>query len=139
MQLDKKYKDDLVQELRFASKKMNEADTIEKKLFFFSATYGITSRINKMSFSKELLLTDFILSQTYQLIFGRYNQIKGGEFTIPLDEAIFKKMSIKVAQMADRIEKNEPFYDILEFFITVGYSTNGAGYYLLLKEQLTYD
>ena len=139
MQLEKIYKDELIKELRFIAKKINEEPNLEKKIFFFSATYGVTSRIMKMSFQRELLLSDFIFTQTHQLMAERFNQIKKGETVIPMEEHVFKKIAIKIAQMADRIEKNEPFYDIIELILTIGFSLNGPGHYLSLKGQLTLD
>ncbi len=58
-------KDELVKELRNVSRKMREEADPSKKVFFYSAAYGIVDRSMRYSFGKELLITNTILNSSH--------------------------------------------------------------------------
>lgn len=61
---------ELVQELRRAENLMRRESSFEKR-YTISAAYGVTNRTFRYSFSKDILLTDFLLQGVYNLLMDR--------------------------------------------------------------------
>ena len=67
MAQDKYFRKELVKELRFVEGLIKKEPSVEKKIYYFSAAYGITSRTYRYAFSKDVLLADYVLQTVHNL------------------------------------------------------------------------
>ncbi len=133
MKLSSEYKNILLDEFRFATKMMKEKSDPEDKLFYFSSTYGVLSRIFNLKFDPELVFIHSILNNAYINILNRLNAIKGGERTVVFPEGYFDKLTEYVEELAEKISKNENVYKALINIGLLTFLTTGNGAYLLQK------
>ncbi len=130
------FRRELVQELRRVENLMRRESSIEKKIYYFSAAYGITSRTFRYSFSKDILLTDFVLQGAYNILMDRLNRLKSGDKTVSLDESIFDGTCDGLKLLADKVESKENLQDALEIIFTATYAATGPGNYLKEKGDM---
>jgi hypothetical protein len=129
MERDDFFKNELVQELRYASNQMRKDLSVEKKIFYFSAAYGITSRTFRYSFSKDVLLADLVCTQVYQMLQARFVQLGGMDVGGQLEKKL-GKLCDELTALADRFESGDSILEPIENILTIGYSTTGNGLYL---------
>ena len=130
------FRRELVQELRRVENLMRRESSFEKKIYYFSAAYGVTSRTFRYSFSKDILLADFVIQGAYNLLMDRTNRLKAGDKTVPLDEVLFEKISDGLKLLADKIEAKENIQGALEIILTAAYAATGPGNYLREKGDI---
>lgn len=135
MKIKKEYKVKIAQEFKNASKYMLQADTPQKKLYFFSATYGILNRILNLEYDTELLFIDFILHRCYDAINSIVVPYMRGEIKIPMPDLIIllDKIAEKINALGDAIEKDGDYIKILMEIVELSYTTTGNGAYLYYK------
>ena len=136
MQHDDFFRRELVQELRRVENLMRRESSVEKKIYYFSAAYGITSRTFRYSFSNDILLTDFVLQGAYNLLKDRLNRLKTGDKTVQLDEIIIERICDGLKLLADRIESKDNLQNALETILSAAYVTTGPGNYLREKNDI---
>ena len=136
MQREEFFKKELVAELRRVERYVREESDIEKKIYFFSAAYGITGRSMRYAFSKDILLADFVLQTTYNLLLDRLNRIRSGEGTVEITEKHFDILCNSLKELARRIEDGKSIEEPLKDILTVGFSVTGPGNYLRIKGEL---
>jgi hypothetical protein len=110
--------------------------SIEKKIYYFSAAYGITNRTFRYSFTKEVLVSDILLNAVYQMLFDRLNSIKGGNNSVPIDPLIFEKICDGLRELANSFESGDSIFEPLKTITATGYSLTGPGNYLREKGDL---
>lgn len=130
------FRKELVEELIRVVKMMKDEANLEKKIYYFSATYGITSRTFRYSFSREVLLADFVLQATHGLLQDRWQRIKNGDSTVELTNELFTKLEDGVTHLIKSIDRKESIQEALEEILVVGFSTTGPGNYLREKGDL---
>ncbi len=136
MQHDDFFRRELVTELRRVENLMRRESSVEKKIYYFSAAYGITSRTFRYSFTKDFLLADFVLQGAYNLLTDRLNRIKAGDNTVLLDDILFEEICDGLKLLADRIESKDNLQNALEKILAAAYVTTGPGNYLREKEDI---
>ena len=136
MTLKEFFKKELVKELRLIEALMKKEENIERKIYYLSAAYGITSRTYRYSFSKDVLLADFVLTTGYQSLSDRLQRIKSGDQTVLIEDIHFEKIEDGLRQLADAFEKDESILEPIENILTAIFSTSGAGNYLREKGLL---
>ncbi len=134
----KYFRKELVKEIRRVVKFIQGEDNIEKKLYYFSASHGITGRTIRYTFSSDILLADLVLNQVYRILLERINRIKIGDPTVNPQDDIFDKLCTGLSLLADRFESEENIQEPLEILLTTAFSTSGPGNYLLEKGDLNY-
>jgi hypothetical protein len=137
MQHDDFFRRELVQELRRVENLMRRESSVEKKIYYFSAAYGITSRTFRYSFSNDILLADFVLQGAYNLLKDRLNRLKTGDKTVQLDEIIIERICDGLKLLADRIESKDNLQNALETILSAAYATTGPGNYLREKNDIS--
>jgi hypothetical protein len=130
------FKKELVTELRNVAGLMENEKNPEKKIYYFSAGYGITSRSYRYAFSNEILLADLVLNASYQTLFDRITRLKSGETTVPLDELTFTKIEEGLWDLAKALETGKPIQKALEQILTASFSVSSPGNYLKEKGML---
>lgn len=130
------FKKELVKELKLIEALMKREENIERKVYLFSAAYGITSRTYRYQFSKDVLLADLVLNTGYQALMDRLQRLKSGDTTVKLEEIHFKKIEDGLRDLANAFENGESVLEALETILTATFSTSGAGNYLREKGML---
>ena len=130
------FKKELVKELRIVARLMKEEKNVEKKLYYFSASYGITNRTYRYAFSGEVLLADLILNTAYQTMLERIKMLKSGDPTVTVDENVFNNVQEGLQVLANAFEENKPIQIPLEKILTAAFSISGPGNYLKEKGML---
>ena len=125
-----------MQELRRVENLMRRESSVEKKIYYFSAAYGITSRTFRYSFSNDILLADFVLQGAYNLLKDRLNRLKAGDKTVQLDDIIIERICDGLKLLADRIESKDNLQNALETILSAAYVTTGPGNYLREKNDI---
>ena len=130
------FKKELIKELKFVEVSMKKEEDIERKIYLFSAAYGITSRTYRYNFSNDVLLADLVLNNSYQALFDRAQRIKTGDTTVKLEQIHFEKIEEGLRQLVKAFEEGESILEPLETILTSTFSTSGSGNYLREKGLL---
>jgi hypothetical protein len=135
-QREEQFKKELVEELRRVITFVRNEPDFERKIYFFSAAYGIMGRTFRYAFSKDVLLADFVLTTTYNLLQDRLMRLKAGDPTVAFDRIWLDRICDELDNLATKFEANETIFEPLQNIMTIGYSTTGTGNYLRQKGDL---
>lgn len=133
MKLSSEHKKIILEEFDFAVKKMKESQTQDQKLFYFSSTYGVLSRIFNINFDSELVFIHAVLNNAYTNMLGRFKAIKSGETSVTFPADFFEKLTCCIEELAERIKKDSSLYNTLIKISLLTFVTTGNGAYLLEK------
>jgi len=136
MSRDDFFRKELVAELRRVELSMRREEKVEKKIYYLSAAYGITSRTLRYSFTEDYLLADFVLNTTYNGLIGRYKLIRSGDATVELQPIHFERIQDGLKMLADAFESGDSILLPLEQILAAMYATTGPGNYLREKGLL---
>ena len=136
MRMSPYLKEELVNELKSVSKRMKEEKDPSRKLFYYSAAYGMTNRVMRFEFDEELLLVDALLTITYNAVNTRLQIFLSGDRTVPVTPEILDGLAECVENLASAIEKDKQCYEILQRIMTLSFLTTGPGYYMAVKGQI---
>jgi hypothetical protein len=130
------FKKELVKEFRLIEALMKKEENVDRKIYYFSAAYGIAGRTYRYSFSKDVLLAELVLNSTYQALSDRSQKSKSGDITVLFEPIHFEKIEEGLRLLADAFENNESILEPLETILTATFSTSGPGNYLREKGLL---
>jgi hypothetical protein len=136
VKLTREHKRILLEEFEFAIEKMKENQLQEQKLFYFSSTYGVVSRLFNLKFEPQLVFVHMILNNAYSNIIVRMNAIKGGDNTVTFPEKYFDKLTEVTEELYTKLKNDEDTYEVLEKFVLLTFLTTGNGYYLYQRGNL---
>lgn len=131
------FRKELVKELKNVARLMKDEKNPEKKLYYFSAAYGITNRTYRYAFSSEVLLADFVLNAAYQSLLDRFNRIRAGDTTVVWDDKVFDALFEGLRSLAEAFDEGASIQESLETILTAAFSLSGAGNYLKEKGMLS--
>lgn len=131
------FKNELVKELRNVARLFKHEKDIQKKSYYFSAAYGITSRTFRYSFSRQVLLSDLVLNVSYHGLKDRLERMEKGDTTVKIDEKVLEALYEGLITLADAFESDNPVQDALGLILAASYSIGGPGNYLREKGLLT--
>ncbi len=124
----------MVDEMRYALKKMSEEKDERKKLYYFSGTYAVIQRVYNFEYDPQLVFIHHVLEDTYRIISNRVIVIAQGDKTVLLADGVIDKLHLYTSSIVDKIERDEDgIYDLLQKIVILGYTTSGNGYYLYDK------
>lgn len=132
------FKKELVQELRRIELMIRKEESVEKKIYYFSAGYGITSRTLRYTFSEDYLMADFVLNSCYNGLMDRFRRIRSGDSTVQLTSVCFVKICRGLTLLADAFESDQSILKPLEMILTATFTTSGPGNYLNEKGMLNF-
>jgi hypothetical protein len=124
------FRKELITELRRVVTLVRKEPTVEKKIYYFSAAYGITNRTFRYFYTDEVLLADLVLNAAHNLFAQRLMMLKSGDTTVKLDEQQFDMLCSGLTELADALSKKIPVQSALEKILRSAYSTTGNGNYL---------
>lgn len=139
MKISDNYKKIIVDEFRSVAGKMKETEDLSKKLYWFSAAYGVVFRIFNLEFDATLVFLNWILNAAYSTISMRLAAIReGSDKTVDIPEGLFDSLQEVVEELAQNIEmENEhDIFKNLQRIANLAYATTGNGYYLYQKGVL---
>lgn len=136
MATSKKMKDIIVIEIKYAIKKMEEASSIEEKLYYFSALQGIFHRVFNMEFSPELLFAHFIFNETFKAFQQKLAAMKMGDAVFVITEEQVNRVTDLTKEFLTQFEAGKNSDEILKNMVTLLYSVTGNGNYLMGKGLL---
>jgi hypothetical protein len=126
----------ITDEITYVLAMMEKSDSLEKRLYYFSAIYGITQRMFNFEPDEDLICMHTVLNQVYGLLKNRVEAVKKGDLSVPISDQQIDKLMKLTKDLGKRIKSKEGIDDILKKFIVLSYSTTGNGYYLLEKGLL---
>lgn len=129
MKLPQELKKNVLSELEFIIKKMNEEQDLLKKLYFYSAVNGALERASRFHLDKELLVTHLVAETSYLMINDRINHIKIGDVVIPFTPELLTKLIESVTELKQAIENDQVTYPAAEKMMEVAYAVTGPGFY----------
>ena len=140
MQLPERNRQQLISELRYVVQQMREHEAdIFVQLYFFSAGYGIASRLLNEKWDAELSLIHLVLQNTYNVAQMRLQNIaSGSERAVGLPDTFMNALieATERLESAIRDKKDSEVFPILARFGELAYVMTGNGYYLFLKGEL---
>lgn len=132
MNIKKETRRSIVNEFNYITEKMNKANELGMKLYYFSATYGIMGRIKRVEYDPQILCMEAILQGVYNQLNELSNRYAQGiRIPPPPDQKYFEYFISLVERLSKIIEdeKDEEIYKILENMLCFTYSLSGPGYY----------
>ena len=136
MKISKKNHEMIVDEFKKVETLISESKSIEDKLYFFSASYGILNRIMNIEYDPILVFMHNILQIVHQNFSQRLNASKG---STSISNSIPEEMVNSLSQYLSNLRSDFEIKDehkirlALEKFTTLAYSTSGNGFYLYLR------
>jgi hypothetical protein len=115
---------------------MKNTTNISEKIFYFSASHAMVSRVLNIEFDPLLILIHSVLQTTYSNINSFVSSISNKQnmfFTIPKNYFVILEKTLK--ELAQSVENNDDnkIYRDLQKLSTLGYITTGNGNYLYKK------
>lgn len=130
------FRKELVTELRRIEVCMRKEESVEKKIYYFSAAYGITSRTLRYAFTPDYLMADCILNTVYNGLGDRFKRVRSGDGTVEVEPVHFERIQDGLRMLADAFEQETSVLEPLEQILTTMYSLTGPGNYLREKGLL---
>jgi len=130
------FKRELVEELRRVEALMRKEPSVEKKIYYFSGAYGITNRTYRYVFSREVLIADIILQNTYNMLKERLQLIKSGDRNVTPEEVIFDKICDGLRDLANSFESEKDIIEPLGIIAASAFAATGPGNYLREKGEI---
>jgi hypothetical protein len=131
MDISKDHRKLLVQEINYARKRMRETKSLGRKLYYYSAIYGIIGRVMRLDYDRRLVFAHFVLNNTYNLMNAQIQGIKAEAIPIDLREDFFEKLDEGLKSLGTHISKaqdDEILHD-LEYIVWLAWTLTGAGFY----------
>lgn len=137
MQISENSRNVIVNEFAYVIKKMRGEKDPSKKLYYFSAAYGVIFRILNLEFDSTLNVIHFVLNGTYSSINNRLNIMgQGIEMGVGIPTELFTELENTTEAIARAIEEDADPLESLEKLAVLSYVTSGNGYYLYEKGLL---
>lgn len=140
MSLSKNLKRYLTSELRTAAEMIEKHDNPQDKVYYLSAPFGAVNRVFNIEYSSDLVLLWVILRTTHGSISSRLDAMKaGGQQPLHVPEGAFEALTALLVQLAEKIEREEDYIELLKGLSAVAYSCDGNGFYLHSTGRLRYE
>ena len=135
-QREKLFRKELVEELRRVEDMIRREPSLEKKIYYFSAAYGVTNRTYRYVFSEDVLLADLLLNGIYNMMVERQNLISRGNNTVSFDPLIMERVCDGLRDLAKNFESGDSIFEPLKTIVKAGFAITGPGNYLKEKGDL---
>ena len=129
-------KEMLVQELISIAQSMREEQDLNKKMFLFSATYGVADRVMRLSYDRELLMVTLVLNHTYNSFMTRLTAYSQGDRVVPLTNDHFDRLTDLTEALSKAVRDGTPTQSILERLNELAFITTGAGHYMSITKKM---
>jgi len=129
-------RDILTKDIEFAANRMITEPSHDRKLYFFSAIYGMTNRVLNLSYDPHLAFIDFVLTSVYSLVAPNILAARAGQvsWTVPAD--FWERLGRFTLELNQTIRDDKDAFEVLQKIADLAYVTTGNGHYLLQKGNL---
>jgi DNA-binding GntR family transcriptional regulator len=140
MNLPDTYFDLIIKEMDEAKELIEEANTMDDKLYFFSSSFGIINRVMNFHSDPILIFIHQALANAHANISKRMNSPHKPDVvstSVPdvMFDALFSNFDLLIAAIKSKDE--DEIRKVLEKYAVLTYATSGNGFYLLLKGKIT--
>ena len=141
MDISKTNHDLLLKEFADIIELIDNSENLEDKLYFFSASYGILNRIMNLESDATLIFMHQILQNCFQSITQRLTaKTKQNISSDVPQEMIVQFFSLfKELKIAFGIKDKIRIWEILQRFSNLSYAMSGNGYYMYLRNKITFE
>lgn len=118
---------------------MSNTNDIREKVYYFSATYAMVSRVLNIQYDSSLVLIHSVLSSTYSNINSfLINIIEAKRTFYKFPNNYFKMIEDNLKKLTTAIELNNSLgvYEALKKYSVLGFIASGNGNYLYKKGML---
>ena len=132
MDISDEYRKLVVDEIAYVRKRMGEAKSADKKVYYYSAIFGLLERVMRMDYDRQVLFIHFVFNSTYNLIYSQIQAIKAGGIPIELDYPdFFANLDVGLANLQSHMEKKQDndIYGDLEYIVALAWTITGGGFY----------
>lgn len=121
---------------------MNDTNDISEKLYYFSATFAMVSRVLNIQYDPTLVIIHSVLLTSHSNINSFLSNIINTKKTFyEFPDNYFKMIEDNLKELTIAIEQNNKtsIYEALEKYSVLGYIATGNGNYLYKKGMLKID
>jgi hypothetical protein len=132
----------IVKEFMKVLEMMSNAKDYKEKLYYFSATYAMVSRVLNIDYDEMLIFIHSVLLSSYSNINSFFNNIisnKDSFYSIPKNYFGILEDNLKELTIAIDHNDESAINYTLKRFSLIGYITTGNGNYLYKKGMLKID
>jgi hypothetical protein len=116
---------------------MQESKRDGDKLYFFSAVFGAAQHVFNVEFSEQILHLYVVANWTHGQLNGRLvAESAQAPMTPVMPDGTLSNLGEVVGALANRLESDKPFDDLLSEMCRLGYSATGNGFYLMQVGKL---
>lgn len=133
MKLSKEYKTKLEQEFDFVIDKMEQSETPDQILYYFSGIQTLLNRILNLEYSEELVFSYFILEKVHKNIINVLGSIKQGNPILTFHDKFADKLVELTKDLKNGFFNSKTRIEILKEIVVLAYTCTGNGYFLTEK------
>jgi hypothetical protein len=97
------YKKVIIKELEYVLQKMTESNSVDDKIYYFSAIQGVLHRVMNLEYTNNLLFAHFITNEVLKSLLQRNTGIKQGDTVVKLTEQHWIRLIEITKDFLDRI------------------------------------
>lgn len=139
MNLSKEKKTIIINEFNKIHSLMKGTNNISEKIFYFSASHAMVSRVFNIEFDPLLILMHSVLQTTHSYINSFMSSISNKQnmfFSIPKNYFDILENTLKGLTQSIENEDDDKIYRDLQKLSTLGYMATGNGNYLYKKGSI---
>ncbi len=139
MKISNDSKEIIVKEFEKVLELMSNTKDHKEKLYYFSATYAMVSRVLNIEYDDMLIFIHSVLLNSYSNINSFFNNIISNKDTFySIPKNYFDILENALRDLTRAIDQNDELVinNILKRFSLIGYITTGNGNYLYKKGML---
>lgn len=133
MRLSKEHKIKIEQEFDFVIDKMEQSETPDQTLYYFSGIQTLLNRIINFEYSEELLFSYFVLEKAYSNIISALGKIKQGSGVVTFHDRFNDKLVGLTKDLKNGFFNSKTRIETLKKIAVLAYSCTGNGFFLTEK------
>ncbi len=118
---------------------INKSDSLEDKLYYFSASFGVIHRVMNIHYTPTLVFMHQVLQTAHNQFSNRLANIRPtNSLSSSMPIELVDKLFLSFANLANSIKEGKlsSIYEALENISNVSYATTGNGFYLYIRNRL---
>ena len=133
MKLSKEYKTKLEKEFDFVINKMEESETPDQMLYYFSGIQTLLNRILNFEYSEELVFSFFVLERVHKDIITILGSLKQGNPILTFHDKFGEKLVELTKDLKNGFFNSKTRIESLKKIVVLAYTCSGNGYFLTEK------
>ena len=141
MNISKTNHDILVKEFKDIKQMIESTDILEDKPYYFTAIYGIINRVMNLQSDSTLIFIHQILQNCYLAITQRLSARIKQNVSTDIPNEIIKEFFLILDEfiLAFELKDKIRIWEILQRFSNLSYAMSGNGYYMYLRNKITFE